>query len=68
MPTYKCPNWIQQALVALYGGEDKVPDDDIVRGCGAVFEQDKDDDGLVDCPNCGIWFNPKLEPETIVKE
>lgn len=25
-------------------------------GCGTTFEQEPDDEGLVDCPSCGIWF------------
>lgn len=25
-------------------------------GCGAVFKAEPDEEGLVDCPECGIWF------------
>jgi hypothetical protein len=35
-------------------------DGDII-GCGAEFEAKPDFEGLVDCPECGIWFNPKAE-------
>jgi hypothetical protein len=34
---------------------------DDVRGCGATIEATPDDEGLVDCYECGIWFNPKTE-------
>jgi len=33
-----------------------------VVGCGAEFEAEPDAEGLVDCPACGIWFNPDKEP------
>jgi hypothetical protein len=33
---------------------------DIV-GCGEKFEAAPDDEGLVDCPHCGIVFNPDRE-------
>ena len=32
-----------------------------IIGCGAVFEAERDDEGLVDCPRCGIWFRPEME-------
>lgn len=30
-------------------------------GCGAMFEQEPDAEGLVDCPECGICFSPERE-------
>jgi hypothetical protein len=30
-------------------------------GCGAMIPDVRDDEGLVDCRNCGIWFNPDEE-------
>jgi uncharacterized Zn-finger protein len=32
-----------------------------IVGCGHVFTADPDDEGLVDCPNCGMWFHPEAE-------
>ena len=29
-----------------------------VVGCGAVVPDERDSDGLVDCPQCGICFDP----------
>lgn len=57
MTQYKCP-------------ENPTPYDDnpaeMMTGCGAVFEGSADEEGLVDCPECGMWFTPALEPDTIV--
>lgn len=36
-----------------------------VMGCGAVFEAEPDDEGIVDCPECGIWFRHN-EPGVLV--
>lgn len=33
---------------------------DIV-GCGRTFQGEADDEGIVDCPHCGIWFTPSIE-------
>lgn len=30
---------------------------DTLLGCGHTFEATPDDEGLVDCPACGIWFD-----------
>ena len=30
-----------------------------IIGCGATFQACPDDEGLVDCPGCGIWFDPQ---------
>jgi len=27
-----------------------------VVGCGQTFEAEPDDEGLVDCPFCGMWM------------
>lgn len=32
-----------------------------IIGCGALIPDVRDDEGLVDCPDCGIWFNPDEE-------
>jgi hypothetical protein len=32
-----------------------------IIGCGTTFMAVPDAEGLVDCPNCGIWFNPTKE-------
>ncbi len=29
-----------------------------IIGCGHVFEAEPDDEGLLDCPECGIVFSP----------
>lgn len=47
--TYTCP------------GADEVDNGHTVIGCGAVFDAVPDDEGLVDCPRCGIWFDPDQE-------
>lgn len=35
-----------------------------IAGCGSTFEAEPDEEGLVDCPECGIWFNPEIEKKT----
>lgn len=37
------------------------PDETVIIGCGAAFTGEFDDDGIVDCPHCGIWFTPAIE-------
>lgn len=37
------------------------PDESIILGCGNAFTGELDDEGLVDCPHCGIWFDPTVE-------
>lgn len=27
-----------------------------IIGCGVTFSGRPDDEGLIDCPNCGMWF------------
>lgn len=34
-------------------------------GCGAVFVAEQDDEDLVDCPECGIYFRAS-EPGVLV--
>lgn len=46
MATFRCPTEPQSGIA---------PTDDII-GCGTVFDAEPDDEGLVDCPKCGIWF------------
>ena len=50
MTRYKCP---------------KSPEMEI-DGCGFEFEGEPDDEGIVDCPECGMWFTPAKEPYTIL--
>lgn len=40
-----CPDW-------------DVPGKDLLRGCGRSFEGLPDYDNLVDCPHCGMFFDP----------
>lgn len=47
MTQYTCP-------------DNKRHDDDIV-GCGSTFETDPDDEGLINCPHCGLWFTPPCD-------
>lgn len=32
-------------------------DGDTLLGCGHTFEATPDEEGLVDCPACGNWFD-----------
>jgi hypothetical protein len=32
-----------------------------IVGCGALIPHVRDDEGLVNCPNCGMWFDPTKE-------
>lgn len=41
-----CPNWPEEGAAVE------------ITGCGREFEAEPDDEGLLDCPHCGIWFNP----------
>lgn len=47
--TVRCPRSPYSAYLWLAGE---------VEGCGHVFTDVPDDEGLFDCPECGIWFNP----------
>ena len=38
----------------------EVPIDELI-GCGFEFEATPDEEGIVDCPNCGMWFKPETE-------
>jgi len=38
-----------------------------VVGCGHVFEAEPDDENLIDCPNCGMWF-PADDAEAIWRD
>lgn len=33
-----------------------------IVGCGAQIPDIRDHEGIVDCPECGIFFNPDQEP------
>lgn len=59
MKTVTCPTSAfnrlgvaQEALVGTPG---------LIIGCGTTIPDERDDEGLVDCPNCGMWFNPDEE-------
>ena len=32
-----------------------------IIGCGSLLRDERDDEGLIHCPNCGIFFNPDLQ-------
>lgn len=49
--TYKCPT-----KSARSDGNDHN-----IRGCGDQFDGRIDDEGIVDCPWCGMWFRPDEE-------
>lgn len=34
-----------------------------LHGCGALFAGERDHEGIVDCPHCGLWFNPDAETD-----
>lgn len=54
MPTYECPDYTRpDALSGKY--------EELV-GCGHVFEADPDFEGFIDCPNCGMFWDPAREP------
>lgn len=42
---YRCPDWKSTS--------------DLV-GCGHTFEAEPDDDGWLECPNCGMHFDANL--------
>lgn len=37
---------------------DTIPEPDAVVGCGRTFHAVPDDEGFVDCPHCGMFFQP----------
>lgn len=59
MPKYKCLDWNNES--------DPIDQQSELVGCGYVFEANQDDEGLIDCPNCGMWFNPDREPKVKVE-
>ena len=56
MQTFICPPWPDPT-------QSQSQD---IRGCGFVFRADPDEEGIVDCPECGIWFTPRSDPKTII--
>lgn len=54
MNSYTCPTEPRQYVDGT----------DIV-GCGTTFKAQADADGIVDCPQCGIWFKPELEAVSV---
>ena len=62
MDIYARAHELQQAMVICPTGE--TANDGTTHtiiGCGAEIPDERDDEGLVDCPKCGIWFNPDEE-------
>ena len=57
MTKYRCPTYPTPC--------DDEPNE-FMAGCGHVFEAEPDSEGMVDCPECGMWFTPSMEPETEV--
>lgn len=53
--------------MSLFRCPDNARVDDDVVGCGHEFEAEPDDEGLVDCPNCGMWF-PATEPGVLAED
>ena len=49
--TYKCP-----AKSSRSDGNDHN-----IRGCGEQVDGRADDEGIGDCPWCGMWFQPDEE-------
>ena len=47
----RCPLWPD--------GSDGTPH--TVIGCGATLADIRDDEGLIDCPACGMFFSPDRE-------
>jgi hypothetical protein len=37
-------------------------------GCGHTFTAEPDSEGIIDCPNCGMWFTPSKEVLRVLKE
>lgn len=35
-----------------------------IIGCGSTNVTGPDDEGLYDCGDCGIWFDPTVEPQS----
>lgn len=50
--TYRCPT-------------DEYRTVDNVIGCGHEFTATPDEEGYVDCPECGMWFEPREQDEVI---
>lgn len=38
-----------------------------IIGCGSVFEAEPDDEGIIDCPHCGLWFGQD-GTQTLIEE
>ena len=51
MIQYRCPTAAHAADLSPH----------TVIGCGSWNTTERDDEGLVDCLDCGIWFNPDSE-------
>lgn len=46
MTIYICPDWPEDGATVE------------ITGCGRTIETVPDDEGIIDCPHCGIWFSP----------
>ena len=59
---------LEGAMPALVGCPTSATDIDgaphTVIGCGALVPDERDSDGLVDCPRCGICFDPTSPTNT----
>ena len=51
---FRCPDWAES-------GTEDAP----LMGCGQIVEREPDDEDLVDCPYCGIWFKASEPGVTI---
>lgn len=57
--TYRCPDDDRGPQEAAYPAG--IPD---IIGCGREFTAELDDEGLADCPHCGMFFGPR--PQDVV--
>ena len=58
---YKCPTGATQVVHDLQTHRKHT-----IIGCGHEFDATPDSEGLVDCPNCGIWFSIEKEPDAVI--
>lgn len=58
---YRCPTTSQNIEVDPSRWVMDANDGGEILGCGSWDTSDMDREGLVDCSECGIWFNPAKE-------
>jgi hypothetical protein len=51
--TVTCPTWPSRTMPPA----PEIEPESQILGCGYTFSAEPNRKGLVDCPNCGIWFN-----------